>query len=502
MDNYFESQEFLELLADYERCIKHGEMHFFDTDSMLDIGHYFVNNRQYQDTIILVDHACWMHHNKEQFIPLKIEALINLKRTDEAEELLGEINPEEDYDFYYFKAQLILAKQPLNETNKKVIDALFFTWLKAELAELGNISKEEEEEFDAVIGVREAFMHIMASYTELCKSYTDIYQQAMHFWKELYLKYCKPIGGYDIDLDIARIYHDAGLADEEEELYELMLDTNPYLPDGWAYLASIQHMNNHHEDAIVSSEYALAINPKDEHALMVQAGSNFVLGNYKASTNSYLKLLQLDKENTLYNQCLGGCYMVQGEVEKGMEYLLQSIELQKKQQSTPYEDAYLYSTCAEAFMVGKMFSLAEYCIDQALQYDSELTDFLLIKAECCLRMDNIIDALHYFDKAIENTSAKCATSIFAGGLFVEEGYLDESLKYLLPAAEFPERNIADKAYAYLAFVYKSLHKKILFRRYLKLACEKEPEFVRNLWTELLQDANPSDYFDIVSRTFK
>ena len=82
-----------------------------------------------------------------------------------------------------------------------------------------------------------------------------------------------------------------------EHIFEELLDEDPYSNHFWNRLAAAQLMDEKINDSITSSEFAIAINPEDDEALLNKANGLFRLGRYEDALEYYRRFTKLCPED-------------------------------------------------------------------------------------------------------------------------------------------------------------------------------------------------------------
>ena len=96
---------------------------------------------------------------------------------------------------------------------------------------------------------------------------------------------------------MARTLFGLGKYQEAERIFNELIDHHPYSKIYWNALASAQFMNEDYSNAITSSEYAIAIDPKDSDAVSQQASGLFRLGNYEEAMKYYKRYCELEPDD-------------------------------------------------------------------------------------------------------------------------------------------------------------------------------------------------------------
>lgn len=491
--DYFESEEFKEIVKSYEDAKERGSVCYMDTDDYIDVVDYYMRNRDFEGALEAAEDGLSLHHGESVLTGLKISALINLSDFDKAKDILSQINPEDNFDYYYFKAQLAIAL----DDNYEKADRFFRMWMEMEVDDI----QAEHRKNDANQRLSEGYMHIIASLSEL--SMDNEGQRYIEKWVKEYEEKCAPIGNNETDLEIAHICHEEGLLELEERLYVEFLDTNPYLDKGWQYLASIQHLNGKIQDSINSASYALAIDPDDAYVLILRAHDYYCVENYQMALKDFLRYEQLTGDVT-NGHLIAKCYIVLGKTSEGMNRLerecvrLSTTETPEDREAFAMEWGFIAQVYVEIKSLEKAYDATE----NALRLVPDSTEFLLQKGNIMLRQHKDSEAEYWYGKALETTSRKVRVLICIAGDFVMHNNMQTAVKYVKEASEMTDDPEYKSTFAYLTFLYSQLEDGDAFRDSLRQACQYTPDSIRELWKNELEGVPPEEYYNTLKDLVK
>ena len=228
---YFESEDFKEILRQYEESVKSGERIYMDADDLADIADYYQYNNR------------------------KDEA-------DKAISLAMEYNPEAVGPMLY-KAREALEAKDFETAGKyadkiELLDELEAVYLRAEIL----IQKDDVEKADSILS--DYFKNEVPTdeYADFVKSTVQLYLDYNQFLKAF--EWIARFTGSDSEGFkelMARTLFGLGKYKDSEKLFNELLDKNPFSADYWNALAGVQYMKKDYNAALSSSEYAIAIAP-------------------------------------------------------------------------------------------------------------------------------------------------------------------------------------------------------------------------------------------------
>ena len=490
--DYYESEEFRVILKSYEEAKKHNRNCYLDSDDFLDVVDYYMRDRNFEAALEAAEKGRSMHPDDDALIGMQVSALINMSQFDRATKVLEEMVPDENYDCYYFKAQLAIAERH----DYDEADIWFRKWIDWEKED----ARKENHGKNFQPRISEAYLHIVASISELTPNTKKRLNPAPHIekWVEEYEKDCAPLGNYDTDLDIARVCHEEGLEEREQHLYELFLDTNPYLPNGWHYLASLQHLNCHYEEAANSATYALAINPNNDYALYLRAHSYFIIGNYRSALKDFLRYEKI-KSSVDNWISIGRCFMLLGMKAEACAYLEKASK--SIQNSTRQLDNapnwVLWSRIVRTYTDGRLYDDALNTVDSALKAHPDETELIIRKADIFLRKGDFAEARYWFDKSLETTTRHSSLMFTIAEMYASVQQYDEAILYAQAVEKIGLELKSLPVYAFLAYIYQRLGDATEFRHYLTLAYREFPESLLEYWSDKLAGVSPKQFFEVL-----
>lgn len=489
----YNSLEFKDILNKYESAKEQGKVCYLDSDDFVDIAEYYLANDDLNKMLEAVLDGLKLHDGDSYLLSLKVNSLISLHRFHEAEEVLRLLNVEEDHDVYYFKAQLACAQ----EGDDKAAFEYFRQWITIEQEECERTSNKNEGKNR----LKDAYFHIIVSFSDL--STNPLSNNSIREWVNEYLRICSPLDGDEIDIEVAKVCHDCDLFEEEINVYSQCLDNNPYMPQGWTYLASLQHVTGKTEDSVNSAENAIAVDPNDIQALMVKGHGYYDLQNYAKALDAYLKYYEMTHDET-FLMIIGRCYVMNKQNEEGYKFLIKARDYSTKKENKNKElQANNRAFISDSLYIGGFYKEALNLINVVLRTYPHEAEFLLQKGNILTALGNTDKAVETYYDAIECTeSGKAAIMMLAGGELFAHGFYRAALFFLTMASKQTNDPLHYKSFAYLAQICYIMNLDNLFLQYSKLACEYTPDVLAKLWPADLKDVAPEHYYDIFNQMYE
>ncbi|WP_289144401.1 tetratricopeptide repeat protein, partial [Xylanibacter rodentium] len=245
-DEYFDSKEFRDILTSYEESVRSGLPIFMDADDLTDIADYYNYTGDTDRANEVIDFALNMNPGATTPLVFKARAALENENIALAEELAEKIIDKDDPDYKYLKAEILIAQNKIDKAEEFL----------NEYSE--TIEQDEYEDF--IIDVA----NLYADY-----GVYDMAYKWMNIGNESQLPEYKELK--------ARVLFGMEMYSDSAKVYNELIDSNPYSKRYWNSLASAQFMNEDYDEAITSSEYAIAIDPKDSYGLLAKANSLYRL---------------------------------------------------------------------------------------------------------------------------------------------------------------------------------------------------------------------------------
>ena len=458
---YFESEDFKEILRQYEESVKSGERIYMDADDLADIAdyyHYHNRDNEAEEAISLA-----MEYNPEAVGPMLFKARQALEKNDfpTAEKYADKVEALDSLEAAYLHAEILIMKQDIDEADKI----------------LSEYSKEVPTD----------------EYGDFVKSVVQLYLDYNQFLKAF--EWIARFTGSDSEGFkelMARTLFGLGKYKDSEKLFNELLDKNPYSTEYWNALAGVQYMKEEYNAALTSSEYALAIDPNGSDGLMSKANTLFTMGNYDEALAYFQKYSEKkpDDEFGYLHQAL--CLINKGKFEESIELLKKAISV------SPVESFYLPEIYQEmSFVYNKLGQLDKslWCVDMTEKLDCDHIHMRVFRGHILLANKKEVEAKKEFDKALKMSDNNPKTKLQIIISYQDNQYLEFAYNSYLAFFETVDKNW-NEGYSYMALCCNDLKKDNEFLYYLKKACECNPGEVKTVLGDYFpEDMEPNDYYN-------
>ena len=460
-DNYFQDEEFREMLEDYERTVKAGQLVFMDADDLADIADYYQQEERFDDAQQALDRALELEPDSVVALNYLIHNALNNDDFDAAEEYLEQIEDHDIPEYTYCRAEIWIAQGEIEKADQYLRQCF------------RKIDPEEHQDF----------------VLDAANLYTDYgYSEKAMEW----MMRARQENSEDFKELMARTLFGLGKYDDSERIFNELIDKNPFQKRYWNALANTQFMKEDYGAAVSSSEYAIAIDPNDGEGLLAKANGLYQLENYEQALEFYQRYSQLypDDEFGLLHQ--GSCFINMERYEEAVDVLKEASE--KSPEDSPYL-VEIYQELCFAYSEMKMPETAIYYIEQTERLDCNHNDMEVIKGHVLLANKRMVEAENTFKHAIMSSDNSLRTMMRIIISLYDNRYVETAYKMFKNFFEQTDDNWND-GYAYMALCCYDLKRDDEFMSYLEKACQRNPQEAKAVLGHLFpQGMKPGEYYD-------
>ena len=292
---YFNTQEFKDMLARYEDSLLSGESVYMDSDDLTDIAEYYHTNGRDHEAKQTADFALRLHPGA--LAPCLLQARMELVNgnPNEARRFLEQVDDSIDQEYDYVVAEILLSEGKIEEADQHL-----------------------EEKFDTLDGEDAVDFVIDAAF--IFADYNVVEKAEKWFLRS------NEYDAEDYQELKGRILMGEGQYKEAEQIFNTLIDGDPYNVMYWNLLATVQFMQNHLDQSVESSEYAIAIDPNDAEAVFNKANGLFALTNYQEALKyckRYAALRPSDAAGAMYQ---GSCLLSLGKTHEALSCYQDAID--------------------------------------------------------------------------------------------------------------------------------------------------------------------------------
>ena len=459
---YFESEDFKEILRQYEESVKSGEHIYMDADDLADIADYYHYHNRKDEAEAAISLA--LEYNPEAVGPLlyKAREALEAKDFETAKKYADQIEPLDSLETVYLRAEILIQENDIDKA-----DAILSEYFKNEVA--------TDEQTDFIIGV--------------VKLYIDCRQFMKAF------EWIARITGYNSDGYkelMARTLFGLGKFKDSEKLFNELLDKNPYSADYWNALAGVQYMNEDYNAALTSSEYAIAIDPNDADSLLSKANTLYTMGNFDEALEYFKKYSEKQPDDEFGHLHQALCLINKNELVESLTHLKKAISV------AAVDSMFLPEIYQEmSYVYHRLGDLAQslWCLDMTDELECDHAHMAVMKGHLLLMHQMEDEAKAKYDQALElsNNDPKVRLKIIIS--YHDNKYLSYSFKQYRKFFKNVDEDWKE-GYSYMALCSYELKKDEEFLQYLKKACECNPKEAKAVLGDYFpEDLSPEDYYN-------
>ena len=461
-EEYFNSEDFKELLDSYETTLLAGEQPFMDADDLVDLADYYNYNGEGDKAAEAIDRALDLYPSATLPNVFKAREALMMGDFELAHHYADCISEHDDPDFHYLTAEIMIAEGSIEEA-----DRYLRQYAKT-------VDEDEWEDF-----IKDC-ANLYVDYGVNDKAYQ-------------WMMRSKGDDSTDFKELMARTLFGLGKYKDSERIFNELIDRDPYSSHYWNALASAQFMDEDYSNAITSSEYAIAINPNDPDGLASKANGLFRLGNYEEALEYFRRLEKLMPDDDIVLLDEGVCLVNMGRHEEAISYLEQALSVTEEDSEVLPQ---IYLELAFCYSSMKQPSKALEMIDAAMELPGDTTDLQVIRGHILLENGMLEEAEETFKDAIRQSDNSPSVLLRIIVSLYDNRYINSSYEMFKKFFEVVNTYTPDfnKGHAYMALCCHDLGKNDEFMEYLRKSVEINPREAHLVLGFLFPEGmEPSEY---------
>ncbi|MBQ7510591.1 MAG: tetratricopeptide repeat protein [Prevotella sp.] len=467
-DEYFDSEEFREMLDEYEKAVSAQEPVFMDAEELADIADYYQYTGHADKAEDAITLALSLSPGAIAPLTYRIHQALYEGDTRKAWQMYDQIIETDEPDYVYNRAEILIAEDKIEEADK---------YLREQFQQ---VPPDERQDF--VMDVA----NIYADYGQP--------EKAME-WMNRAL----PEQSEDFKELMGRTLFGLGKYKDSERIFNELVDKEPFSTTYWNALASAQYMNEDYQNAIQSSEYAIAIDPKDPDGLLAKANGLYQLGNYEDALKyfeRYLEQVPDDEWAMLYQ---GICLINMSQPQEAIDILMKAAHT-APDDSQVLSD--IYQELAFAYSETGNAQEALRVLEKTSDMDCDHVQIEIVKGHVMLADDNLEKAEEYFQSAISISDDQCDTWLRIIVSFHDNNYVEAAYRlfknYFALCRNIKGPEGCTKGYAFMALCCYDLKRDKEFLKYLQIACRVNPQECRSVLSHLFPEGlAPEKYYTFI-----
>ncbi len=460
--NYFKNEDFAESLRSYERSSATGEPIYLDCDQLMDIAEYYHYHGYSAEALRAADKAHELFVDAVAPLVFKARLLLLVgKDPEKAMSVAEQITDKYDLDYFYIKAEIMIACDQVEEADQFLEESL-------------NLINDEDYP-DFVID--SAILFVDYELPDMARKW---------------LSRSSETDSPDYRETLGRICHHEGNYKECERIFNDLINDDPYNVYYWNMLAGNQMATQRYNDAISSSEFAIAIDPDNEDALLYKAQALMHLQNYEEAYQYFKRNARLRRLNVDSHLNAGLCLLQLKRHEEALKELRTAERHARRVQTGKLvevlrEEVLVYSQLGD---ITHALHLVESMVEEGCDPD----EATVLRGHIHLGNGDEAEARQCFIEAIEHSQYSGLIMLQSAVSLYDNDYLEAAYSIL---SQISDEELAHypSTYVYLAICAHDLHKRAAYLDNLKKAVKKAPYASRMLLSSFFPEGMEiSDYY--------
>lgn len=399
------SEKKSELLLRYESMVNNHTSGYFDTDEIDEISFQYELDDEFQKALDVVEYGLCLHPDNPELNLKKVKYLLQLDRMEDADALLGKL-PLDSEMALLLQTELFLVQSDLDSA-LSVIDTLL---------------SSEDLTLDACFDVIDLLLDF-ASLDHI----SGFVSRAVALFPE---------GEADLYRELAAIYEAREEYGQVVDIYNRLLDKDPYSVADWFNLAKVQALQKDYYSAVDACDFALTISEGDESLLSFKGYCYYDAAIYDKAIETFLELLNTGSEKSVVYELIAECYMKQNNCADAIRNLDMAVKLDGNNASLYYQLATNYYDSGNREMAFQM-------LFKSLELNPDDYDAYSFVGELYLQDNESEKALEYLQKAYSlMPEAENGELLgFFGDAYAQLNRHDEAISYFERALEKDRYNV-------------------------------------------------------------
>ena len=351
-----------ELRKGFEEMLSSGISHYYELDDLEILAQSYEQESSFQMAFQVVAYGLELYPGNQLLLLCKAQYLLMLERVDEAKEVISTV-VERSAEYY-----LLLSEIELVQGNED-----------ASLAALDMLAGLPDCTIDLCIDILDICVDLdridfLSRFTHKVEARFD---DASPYLREL-----------------ALVYEEKENYNEAIELYNKILDINPFSTEDWFSLAKVHALCKDYDKAIEACDFALAINENDENVVAFKGYCLYDSERFSEAIEQFETFLQMTSDKAVAYELKAEVYARLEQHENAIEYLLKAIEIDSSNHNLYYQLAVNY------YNMGELDNAVKY-LREAISYNVTDREARIFLGEILLQKDEYEEAykqLLYVDK--------------------------------------------------------------------------------------------------------
>lgn len=344
--DFWDDNEFDELVKQFELKLKQKESFFFDVDDFAIIIDYYIDNGSIEMARLALRHALNLHPGSVVFQVKKAQLLAITNNTEQALSMLSIVEHLEPYNTDIIKTKANIFSQLQQYDNA--------------IKEYKKLSVEDDAE--------EIFSNIAFEYENMGQ-----FSEAIRYLKKVLA--INP-GNDNAMYELAYCFEATGDVTASIKYFQAYLEENPLSSIAWFNLGVACSTVDRFEEALEAFDFSIALEPDYASAYFNKATVLCNQERYHEAIEAYGETLNLEQPDALTFQYIGECYEKLCDYDNAIEHYLKAIETNENLSEG-------WAGLASVFYETGNYDKAMSFILKARKMNNNNADFALLQGDIC-----------------------------------------------------------------------------------------------------------------------
>ncbi len=370
-DNEFIS-ELEELLKNYESALAESRSIYLDADQLADIANYYISEEKYDNAHQAIDYGLRLHPGNTKILLEQTLLYLDKRMFDQAKTTIEEIAEPELTEVKLFQAEIFLNEGKVGAA-KRVIHSIEF---------------EGKPDEDVIGCILRLFLEM--GFPHYCIDWINKIIERFGETKLLLesLAYCHSFSEKD--------------ADKAIQLYNKLLDGNPYSAKYWTEIAKCHFLKEDYTETLDAVEFALTIDETYGEAYCVKANTYIQLNDIEMATQLYEKAIEFKGIAPYFAYVfLGLSFVNEQKWEEGVSYLEKALGTITSEEDPEILYSGIYSNLALCYCKVNELEKAEIMCKRSIKLEPFSAHTFIIVGLTTMAKGDMEEAITSFEKALK-----------------------------------------------------------------------------------------------------
>jgi len=441
---------------------------FLDADDLVDIADYYNMKDEPERAVSVVEQGLLLYPYHVLLNVFMARKALEEEDIEEAERIAERIDDKDAPDYHYLRAEILIAQNRIDEADLYLRN--YSTTVDAD--EYGDFVKDVANLYVDYGVSDKAYEWMMRTTGDESDDFKELMAQTLF-----------GLGKYK----------------DSERIFNELIDHNPFSKRYWTALATAQFMDEDYNGAVTSSEYAIAIDPKDPDGLLNKANGLMKLNNYEQAAEYFKRYSEVCPDDTIGPLHQAVCLENLGRNKEAIPLLEHACTLTDNHELL----SHIYQELAFAYSAEGELDRALDTLNQTNELDCDHDDIQVIRGHLLLAHQKVDEAEMVFSKLLPQGLSKPNIVLRIIVSLYDNRYVKAAYLMLKSFYETLEDKNFTNGYSYMALCCWELHYDEEFLENLQKAITVNPSEAHLVLGSLFPEDLPVEqYYNYIKEKLK